>query len=178
MSDAPQKDLLRYDLMLQEALRSVLRKTLEIAADSGLPGNHHLFITFRTQAEGVEIADYLVARYQDEMTIVLQHEYWGLEIEGDQFSVTLSFSNRHERLVIPFSAVVAFADPAVNFGLQFDKAVKGEAQSESESKDDSKAAEPSKALAASSPPAEKDKEEEEAPSGNVVALDRFRKKES
>ncbi len=156
--------MLRYDVMLQQALRSVLRQTLEIAAEKGLPGAHHLFITFRTQADGVEIPDYLIARYPDEMTIVLQHEYWGLEVEAERFSVTLSFSNRHERLVIPFESVNAFADPSVRFGLQFNK---GE-------EDEGKAEEDKAAAGAEDAPS---LDEEEAPdSGKVVALDRFRKK--
>ncbi len=169
MSDAPGKDLLRYDLMLQRALRSVLRETLDIAAESGLPGGHHLFITFRTAAEEVEIADYLAARYPDEMTIVLQHEFWGLDVDDKGFSVHLSFSNRHERLVIPFAAVTAFADPSVRFGLQFDKAVQGET-------DDDDEEETAKATA----PVEKDSdktEEGSKPGDNVVTLDRFRKRE-
>ncbi len=167
MSDAPGKDLLRYDLMLQRALRSVLREALTIAAEQGLPGAHHLFITFRTGAEGVEIADYLAARYPEEMTIVLQHEYWGLEVEEEGFSVTLSFSNRHERLVIPFSAVTAFADPSVRFGLQFDKAV----QSDDDTAEDE---EPQNAEEEAAP---QEEPEEQAPGDNVVTLDRFRKRE-
>lgn len=168
MSDAPGNDLLRYDLMLQRALRSVLRDTLAIAAESGLPGAHHLFITFRTGADGVEIADYLEARYPDEMTIVLQHEYWGLELTDVGFSVTLSFSNRHERLVIPWSAVTAFADPSVRFGLQFDKAVQGESD-ETAAEDEEANEEPTEA--------EGEPEDNDEPGDNVVTLDRFRKRE-
>lgn len=168
MSDAPGNDLLRYDLMLQRALRSVLRDTLTIAAESGLPGAHHLFITFRTGAEGVEIADYLEARYPEEMTIVLQHEYWGLELTDVGFSVTLSFSNRHERLVIPWSAVTAFADPSVRFGLQFDKAVQGESD-ETAAEDEEANEEPTEA--------EGEPEDKDEPGDNVVTLDRFRKRE-
>lgn len=175
MSDAPGNDLLRYDLMLQRALRRVLRETLTIAAESGLPGAHHLFITFRTGAEDVEIADYLAARYPDEMTIVLQHEYWGLEVNDEGFAVTLSFSNRHERLVIPWSAVTAFADPSVRFGLQFDKAVQGETgesidsageEDLDSSDEDAAASEPAEGL-----------EDKDEPGDNVVTLDRFRKRE-
>jgi len=114
------REVLRYDLMLQRALRGVLREALLEVAERGLPGDHHLYITFRTQAPGVEIADFLRARYPDEMTIVLQHEFWGLEADADRFAVTLSFSSRHERLVVPFPAVIAFADPSVKFGLQFE----------------------------------------------------------
>ncbi len=166
MSDAPGQDLLRYDLMLQRALRSVLRDTLTIAAEKGLPGAHHLFITFRTAAEDVEIADYLAARYPDEMTIVLQHEYWGLEVTDEGFSVTLSFSNRHERLVIPFAAVTAFADPSVRFGLQFDKAVQGETGEAPDEEIEEEAETP-----------EADATSESEAGNNVVTLDRFRKRE-
>jgi len=168
LSTGPQSDLLRYDQMLQKALRGVLKETLDIVAQSGLPGTHHLYITFRTQASGVEIADYLVARYPEEMTIVLQHEYWGLEADDEGFSVTLSFSNRHERLVIPWTAVTAFADPSVRFGLQIDKAAQSERAEDEEE------------VAESEEPAEEavdDAAPQSEESGKVVALDRFRKKE-
>ncbi len=156
--------------MLQRALRSVLRETLTIVTEHGLPGAHHLFITFRTGSEGVELADYLQARYPEEMTIVLQHEYWGLEVTEEGFTVTLSFSNRHERLVIPFAAVTAFADPSVRFGLQFDKTTRAEAE------DSSLADEPE---AAEELPGESEAEAEAEgqPGDNVVTLDRFRKRE-
>lgn len=167
LNSGPETDLLRYDLMMKRALRNVLRETLEIAAEKGLPGNHHLYITFKTQAPGVEMADYLVARYPEEMTIVLQHEYWGLEVEDERFAVTLSFSNRHERLTVPFESVSAFADPSVRFGLQFEK---GE-----EAEDDEEGEEETAGSLAPPPAAEEEEAREE--SGKVVALDRFRKKE-
>lgn len=166
MIGTSEKDSMRYDLMLQRALRSVLQQTLKIAAEQGLPGDHHLFITFRTAAEGVDIPSYLVARYPDEMTIVLQHEYWGLEVTTEGFAVTLSFSNRHERLTIPFEAVSAFADPSVRFGLQFDKA--------GESDEGEETAEEDRRTAETPPP---EAEEETDDSDKVVALDSFRKKE-
>lgn len=111
---------LRYDRMVEDALRSVVRKALIEVAEHGLPGNHHFYITFRTDHKDVEIPEALSERYPGEMTIVLQHQFWGLEIDEDQFCVTLSFSDVPHRLVVPFAAVTAFADPSVRFGLQFD----------------------------------------------------------
>jgi uncharacterized protein len=110
---------LRYDEMIEEALRGVVRRALRTVAESGLPGSHHFYITFKTTAPGVDIADRLREKYPDEMTIVLQYQFWGLEVASDQFIVTLSFNDIPERLVVPFAAVTAFADPAAKFGLQF-----------------------------------------------------------
>jgi len=124
------REVLRYDHMLQRALRGVLREALGEIAERGLPGDHHLYITFRTAAEGVSIPDSLAKRYPDEMTIVLQHEFWGLEVSDQGFQVTLSFSNRQERLVVPFAAVIAFADPSVRFGLQFEPSAAEKAKGE------------------------------------------------
>jgi len=118
MQDATD-DPLRYDQMLQRALRGVLRETLSYVAAQGLPGNHHLYITFGSQAPGVEIPDYLLASYPNDMTIVLQHQFWDLNVEDERFGVTLSFNDQPERLVIPFEALRVFADPGVEFGLQF-----------------------------------------------------------
>lgn len=177
MSDSAGADLLRYDLMLRKALRSVLRQTLEIAAERGLPGSHHLFITFRTQAEGVEVADYLLARYPEEMTIVLQHEFWGLEVQDAGFSVTLSFSNRHERLVIPFSAVTAFADPSVHFGLQFDKVSGVDATADANEDGEESTAEDAVQGPDEETEETSDAEARRESDNNVVTLDRFRKRE-
>ena len=113
------EDSLRYDRMVQEALRDVVRRALAAGAEAGFPGAHHFYITFRTQHPGVEIPEHLRAAYPDEMTIVLQHQFYGLEVAPEHFEVTLSFRKRLERLHIPFAAVVAFVGPAVNFGLQF-----------------------------------------------------------
>ncbi|MEJ0070113.1 MAG: ClpXP protease specificity-enhancing factor SspB [Pseudomonadota bacterium] len=110
---------LRYDQMIEEALRGVVRRALRSVAASGLPGNHHFYITFKTTAPGVEIADRLREKYPDEMTIVLQHQFWGLEVAAERFVVSLSFNDIPERLVVPFASVTAFADPAAKFGLQF-----------------------------------------------------------
>lgn len=112
-------DRLRYDKMVERALRGVVREAIEYVASHGLPGNHHFYLTFRTGHPGVELPEYLEAQYPDDMTIVLQHQFYGLEVEGDAFSVSLSFNNVQERLTVPFAAIVTFADPSVNFALQF-----------------------------------------------------------
>jgi len=113
-------DGLRYDRMVEDALRSVVRRALIHVGREGLPGNHHFYITFRTDHKDAEIPAALRERYPGEMTIVLQHQFWGLEVDEDQFCVTLSFADVPHRLVVPFAAVTAFADPSVRFGLQFD----------------------------------------------------------
>ena len=100
-------------------MRQVVRDALQVVATQGLPGKHHLYITFRTDHPGVALAGDLHARYPTEMTIVLQHEFWGLEVEDDRFSVLLKFGGAPHRLEIPFEAVSVFADPSVEFGLQF-----------------------------------------------------------
>jgi len=113
------EDLLGYNDMVEHAMRSVVRKALERAAKGGLPGNHHFYITFRTDHADVMIPSRLMDQYPEEMTIVLQHQFWGLQPDDDGFDVELSFNQKHEHLRIPYSALVTFADPSVNFGLQF-----------------------------------------------------------
>ncbi len=113
------EDLIRYDTLAQEALRGVVRKVLEGVAATGLPGDHHLYIAFDTNADGVDISDRLRQQYPDEMTVVLQYQFWDLEIAEDHFEVKLAFNNIPERLVVPFASVKAFYDPSVQFGLQF-----------------------------------------------------------
>jgi hypothetical protein len=114
--------LFDYDALVEQALRGVVREAISRAAEHGLPGNHHFYITFRTDAEGVSIPPHLAATHPEDITIVLQHEYWDLAVDRDapdSFSVALSFNNRKERLVVPFAAVTGFADPSAKFGLQF-----------------------------------------------------------
>lgn len=113
------EDKIRYDVLTQEALRGVVRAVLHQIANTGLPGDHHLYIAFETHAPGVSVSDRLKEQYPEEMTIVLQHQFWDLEIQNDRFEVKLSFNNIPERLVVPLSAVKAFYDPSVQFGLQF-----------------------------------------------------------
>ena len=114
------EDLMRYDLLAQNALKGVVRDALRIAATTGLPGEHHFYIAFNTRHPGVSVSEKIAARYPREMTIVLQHQYWGLHVQEDRFEVELSFDNVQEKLVIPFDAVKGFLDPAVQFGLQFE----------------------------------------------------------
>ncbi len=111
---------LRYDRMVEDALRSVVSRALKHAAERGLSGDHHFYITFLTDHPGVVMPDHLRSHYPNEMTIVLQHQFWGLEVGPEAFGVTLSFANEPERLTVPYTAVSAFADPSVRFGLQFD----------------------------------------------------------
>jgi uncharacterized protein len=112
-------DHIRYDLLTQDALRGVIRTVLADAAVKGLPGDHHFFITFDTRAEGVRISPRLKATYSDEMTIVLQHQFWDLAVGEDEFEVGLAFNGIPERLHVPLKAVKGFFDPSVRFGLQF-----------------------------------------------------------
>jgi hypothetical protein len=112
-------DLIRYDLLVQEALRGTVRHVLSTVARDGLPGEHHFYISFRTKARGVRLSNRLRDRYPDEMTIVLQHQFWDLRVSDQSFEVGLSFQNISEMLLIPFEAVTRFADPAVGFELQF-----------------------------------------------------------
>lgn len=114
------KDVLRYDLMVQEALKGVVRKILTEAARDGLPGEHHFYVTFRTGAPGVRLSQRLREKHPDEMTIVLQHQFWDLSVSDHAFEVGLSFSGVPERLLIPFDAVTTFFDPSVQFGLKFE----------------------------------------------------------
>ncbi len=198
-------DHLRYDLLTQDALRGVIRTVLTEAATKGLPGEHHFFITFDTRAEGVQISPRLKASYPQEMTIVLQHQFWDLKVTEDDFEVGLAFNGIPERLHVPLKAVKAFHDPAVQFGLQF--TVEAEAGASAEpavpavdrrkakpGKNDAKSelakpesAKPEAARPEASKPepkaepkreqatAEKAKKDE-GTSGEVVRLDRFRKK--
>ncbi len=116
--DAPQS-LIPYDDIVQEALRAVVGRVLGSIAMSGLPGDHHFYITFKTQAPGVSIPTHLHERFPDEMTIVLQHKYWDLKVEPEHFEVGLSFSQIPSHLFVPYAAITAFVDPAVDFALHF-----------------------------------------------------------
>jgi hypothetical protein len=112
-------DLIRYDLLVQDALRGAVRKVLSDVARDGVPGEHHFYIGFRTHARGVRLSSRMRELYPDEMTIVLQHQFWDLSVTGEAFEVGLSFQNIPEMLLIPFDAVTRFADPSVGFELQF-----------------------------------------------------------
>ena len=155
---------LDYGRLVERALRQVVREALGIVAEHGLPGRHHHYITFRTDHPGVVLADDLRARYPTEMTIVLQHEFWDLEVEEDRFAIGLSFGGVPHRLEIPLEAVTVFADPSVEFGLQFTAAL---AAAPTDAAAPQTAAE--RAGEPGRPPAD-------GGSAEVVALDRFRKK--
>jgi hypothetical protein len=113
-------DAIRYDLLVQDALRNVVRKVLGDAARDGMPGDHHFYITFRTDAAGVRLSPRMRERYPDDMTIVLQHQFWDLHVSDYALEVGLSFNNIPEQLLIPFDAITGFFDPSVQFGLKFD----------------------------------------------------------
>jgi hypothetical protein len=113
-------DHIRYDVLARDALRGVLRRVLADAAEHGLPGEHHFFITFLSTADGVKLSPRLLAQYPEEMTVILQHQFWDLVVTEDRFEVGLSFGGIPERLVIPFTAIKSFFDPSVQFGLQFE----------------------------------------------------------
>ncbi|HSD26451.1 MAG TPA: ClpXP protease specificity-enhancing factor SspB [Vicinamibacteria bacterium] len=117
---AEEDDPLDYARLVREALRDVPRQALRLAASEGLPGDHHFYLTFRTSCAGVALSPGLHARYPDQMTIVLQHQYYDLAVGEEAFSVTLRFGGAPERVHVPFAALVAFADPAARFGLQFE----------------------------------------------------------
>lgn len=160
------KSILRYDKMVEDALRGVLRDSL-IASQDGLPGDHHFYITFRTRHPGVDISEPIRARYPDEMTIVLQHQYWGLEVTPEWFEVTLSFNRVNERLHIPFAAVTAFADPSAKFGLQFQADTSVETEGDQPEED---------ALSEAPPAPKTDAPAPAEAGGQVITLDAFRKK--
>src|ERR1700754_4179027 len=113
-------DHIRYDVLARDALRGVLRQVLKDAAEHGLPGEHHFYITFLSTAEGVKLSPRLLSQYPQEMTIILQHQFWDLVVTDDRFEVGLSFGGVPERLVVPFASIKSFFDPSVQFGLQFE----------------------------------------------------------
>ena len=113
-------DHIRYDILVQEALRGMVRNVLADAAKNGLMGDHHFFVTFNTTADGVQLSDRLREQYPEEMRIVLQHQFWGMKVTDEQFEVGLSFGGVAEKLVIPFTAIKIFDDPSVQFKLQFE----------------------------------------------------------
>jgi hypothetical protein len=184
-------DQIRYDLLTQQALRGVVRSVLNDAAKKGLPGEHHFYIAFDTRADGVNIPDRLRAQYPEEMTIILQHQFWDLKVTDENFEVGLSFGGVPAKLTVPFDAVKGFFDPSVQFGLQFEEV--GEdaprtAAANAPDKQPAKAPE-NQAETKKRPPAAEQPEAEPAPASipeppdeppaggaEVVRLDRFRKK--
>lgn len=154
------EDAFRYDRMVEKALRGVVRQALEEVIKDGLLDDHHFYITFFTDHPGVKIPQYLKDRYPGEMTIVLQHQFYDLEVDENKFTVMLSFNNVPERLQIPLAAVTIFADPSVNFALQFQPL----------SEDDDEVHFEAEEL-------DVDKEDKQRKKGEVISLDSFRKKD-
>ena len=171
------KDFIGYQALTDSALRGVVRDALRRIEKSGLIGAHHFYLTFKTHAEGVDIPDFLKEQYPDEMTIIIQHQYWALKVKDDYFEVTLTFKKLPAPLHIPFSALTAFFDPGVQFGLQFRAENEGAVKpatgpvmvpsGQPEMAEDEDAPEPV------TPPA---KPAQKAAPGEVVSLDSFRKK--
>ena len=172
-------DHIRYDVLARDALRGVLRRVLTDAAEHGLPGEHHFFITFLSTADGVKLSPRLLAQYPEEMTIILQHQFWDLVVTEDRFEVGLSFGGIPERLVVPFAAIKSFLDPSVQFGLQFEPS-----DAAAETPTANLSAVPAAStlpVAAPATTAETNDEDEDEPAkpsegAEVVRLDRFRKK--
>ena len=190
-------DHIRYDILVQQALRSMVRDVLaEAAKTKSLPGEHHFFITFQTTAEGVRLSERLRAQYPEEMTVVLQHQFWDLKIGEKEFEVGLSFGGVPERLIVPFESIKVFQDPSVQFTLQFetlaespvgesDEAKSREPKISSPKKRTSQRQEPARTSVPSSPrsaagsaeaPPDQPKPAPDKGGAEVVRLDRFRKK--
>jgi hypothetical protein len=194
-------DHIRYDILAQEALRGMVRRVLMDTAKNGLPGEHHFYISFDTRADGVRLSPRMLAQYPTEMTVVLQHQFWDLVVSENGFEVGVSFGGVPERLAVPFAAVKGFFDPSVQFGLQFEEMAEAEAQeSAQESAQADQRAPSGKDQQAAGPPAEHKAmtqtsaavpvpanpepaetgpdagADKPAAGGEVVRLDRFRKK--
>jgi len=184
-------DHIRYDILAQDALRGVVRRVLTDAAKNGVPGEHHFYISFDTRAEGVRLSPRMRAQYPEEMTVVLQHQFWDLEVTEIGFEVGVSFGGVPERLAVPFAAIKGFFDPSVQFGLQFQQDAGAEESSQPQEdtaagSESMRAAPEQKALppAIASVPVVANPEPKPTPqaepenpaSGEVVQLDRFRKK--
>ena len=155
------EEVFRYDKMVEKALRGVVKQALQEVVKEGIVDDHHFYITFFTDHAGVKIPTYLKERYPGEMTIVLQHQCYDLEVNDEKFSVMLSFNNVPERLVIPLSAITIFADPSVNFALQFQPLADDEEDDEIHFEAEELGA---------------DKSDKEKKKGEVISLDSFRKK--
>jgi uncharacterized protein len=169
-------DRFHYDALVDDALRSVVRRVLTQVAENGLPGSHHFYISFRSNDPGVQMPDYLRDKYPEEMTIVLQHQYWDLVIGEESFEVTVSFNKLQEHIKVPYAALSAFVDPSVRFGLQFDR--------DKSAASNKPAAAPAAPTPLPAPASTEDKPEAAADgeakpedaASKIVKLDNFRKK--
>ena len=195
MSEEQSEDLIRYDILTQEAMRGLVRKVISEVAKAGLPGEHHFYISFATKFPGVRLSKRMRERYPDEMTIVVQHQFWDLKVSDNSFEIGLSFDDIPETLTIPFAAIRGFFDPSVQFGLQFDfsetdeqaddnvavleSADGAEADTQDQTSEEEKSAAKSKGR---NKVAKKDQPEADATADDdgdgaeVVSLDAFRKK--
>jgi uncharacterized protein len=187
MDNGDENDPIRYDRWIEDALRSVISQALTFTAENGLVGDHHFYITFRTNTDLVTMPDFLKAQHPEEMTIVIQHQYEDLMVEGEGFFTTLRFNGKPERLFIPFSEITGFTDPSVNFGLQLKTAELDEDDLDeledfpfepAAVEQDFEPTEPTPLNASTgSERAESDSEsDDEQKTGEVIALDAFRKK--
>lgn len=152
-----------YEVMVQEALRKVVQEALTQVEKNGLPGSHHFYITFQTDRPDVTLPNFLREKHPEEITIVLQHQFWDLNVTNNGFSVSLSFNDVHEKIAVPYTAIISFLDPSVKFGLQFIP-------------DDPEEVTPFAENAQSTPTKSKGKVKQQPKENNVVALDQFRKK--
>jgi uncharacterized protein len=187
-------DHIRYDILAQDALRGLVRRVLVDTAKNGLPGEHHFYISFDTRADGVRLSPRMRAQYPEEMTVVLQHQFWDLEVTESGFEVGVSFGGIPERLAVPFAAVKGFFDPSVQFGLQFEEVVDGGLEESGQPDHQNAAAGTARdatrehnpiapavvavPVAANSEPAKTTtdaQDDKPAAAGEVVQLDRFRK---
>lgn len=162
-------DLMNYEEMVRDAYRVIVRKILTRVSKNGLPGDHHFYIAFRPSAPGVDIPDFLRARYPDEMTIVIQHDFWGLKVDEDRFEINLNFDRRPTRLIIPFEALTGFLDPSVQFGVRF------QADDASDGPVDGSFDKPASPSEGASAPQSDEHETADDDEGKVIALDSFRK---
>lgn len=173
-------DPLPYDQWIAEALLNVVVQALSHAAIEGLPGDHHYYITFKTDAPGVDIPNRLKAQYPDEMTIVIQHQYWDLVVDSEGFGVTLKFQGRSTRLIVPMDAITAFSDPSVSFGLQLKvtEGTMGFDEDQILEETEPRLAEGSSGDSAAATPAQPEPKarKQKKKKGEVIALDAFRKK--
>ncbi len=173
-------DHIRYDLLTQQALRGVVRQVLADTAKKGLTGDHHFYISFDTKADGVRLSERLRAQYPEQMTIILQHQFWDLAVSDTGFEVGLSFGGIPEKLAVPFVAIKGFFDPSVQFGLQFEEGTAEAEETATPAQANKPAAAPTPSPAPATKPAAKSAAKPEPkpePSGaEVVSLDRFRKK--
>ena len=169
---------LNYELLVEDALRSVVRSSLRIVENIGLPGETHFYISFITSYDGVELDDSLRAKHPEQMTIVIQHQYADLQVSDDHFSITLFFGGKPSLMIIPFQAVTSFNDPSVGFGLQFGMLDDGDDDEDGLSADDASNAAVAKTHDGddTSGHAGKDAETDDEKTAEVVSLDTFRKR--